>query len=199
MAKRRESPSETYQPLINAVRLKVGAGRERIADDPHPFLATWWPETPGFQDELRSIYNEPTPFPQLIDSFREEVEAVRDAQATLGLTPPAERGGNGREGPMKRLNRASVAQFVSVRLWTDIAVPVRRVGDVVCRLVPRGDGFDQPIIQTLQVDEYIRGVAAKTADFAVEIASLKRGLWRWRVMSLALLLVAAVVVLMRQP
>jgi hypothetical protein len=192
-------PSESYQSLIEAVRARVGAGVGRIADAPHPFQATWWPETPTFQDEIRSIYNDPTPFPNLMEAFREEVEAVREAQATLELQAPAERRGEGQEGLMKRLGRARVAQFVTVRLWADIAVPVRRVGDVVCRLVPRGEGFDQPIVQTLQVDEYISGVAAKTADFAVEITALKRGLWRWRVVSVALLLAAVVVVLRRLP
>ena len=74
-----------------------------------------------------------------------------------------------------------------------IAIPVRRRGEQVFRILAPRDVMGSPIVQTLHVDHYIRGVSIKTAEDAAYIGGLTKKVSRWRLTSLVLGVIAALI------
>ena len=153
----------TYEQFITAIRSKLEDDGTRIADAPWSSRETWWPETTDFGQELLSDYGVPSSFPEIERAFNDEVGAIRD------LIKEKVAGGTA-ETARQRVLMGLEHHTAALRSWDEIAIPVRRRGDLVFRILSPRDVMGGPIIQTLHVDHYIRGVSIKTAENAVCIS-----------------------------
>lgn len=183
----------TWEQIISGARSKLQDGEQRIADAPCPFRATWWPGRPDEEQQLLSGYGMPTSVPELEKCFYDEVDAIREALKDQGHSPPLAGWQKNSTGAARRVMMGLNAQADALTIWDEIGVPIRRRGDSVYRILAPRDVMGSPIIEALDVDWYIRGASAKTADDAARIANLTRTLSQWRVISFAL---AAIVVLL---
>jgi hypothetical protein len=77
-------------------------------------------------------------------------------------------------------------QADALGIWDKIAIPIRRRGDLVFRILAPRDVMGSPIVEALPVDHYIRGVSVKTAEDAASINHLTEMLNRWRNTSIVL-------------
>ena len=176
----------TFGQIITAARSRLEDGDARIADGPCPFRATWWPGTPGFEQELFSDYGMPTAVPELEKSFRDEVGAIRDSLKDAGHTPALARWQKGSAGDAQSMMIRLNTQADALGIWDEIAIPVRRRGDLVFRILAPRDVMGSPIVQALDIDEYIRGASIKTAEDAACISRLTKRLSHWRLVSFVL-------------
>jgi hypothetical protein len=128
----------------------------------------------------------PTSVPEFEEAFYEEVGAIHglldNANQTRGLAESQEE----LAGAQRRIRNSLNTRADALGVWDKIAIPVRRRGDSVFRIFAPRDVMGSPIIQALHIDQYIRGVSIKTAEDAACIARLTRRLERWRLTSLAL-------------
>jgi hypothetical protein len=176
----------TYEQIITAARSILEDGEARIADAPAPFRATWWPGKPDFRQELLSDYGMPTPLPELEKVFYEEVGAIRKSLKDLDHTPALAAWQNESTGAPRRMMMDLNTQADALGIWDQIAIPVRRRGDLVFRILAPRDVMGSPIVQGLHIDHYIRGVSTKTAEDAARIGRLTEKLNCWRLASLVL-------------
>jgi len=154
----------TFEQIIAAARSKLENGKARIADAPCPFRATWWPGTPGFEQELLSDYGLPTPVPELEEAFRDDVGAIRESLKEVGHIPALAGWQRGSRGVARTMMMSLNTQADALGIWDEIGIPVRRRGDLVFRILAPRDVMGSPIVQALHVDDYIRAVSTKTAE-----------------------------------
>ena len=182
-------PDVTYKEFIAAVQSRLEDGEERIALLPHLFQKTWWPETSDFGQQLLSDYGvapEQESEQELEKAFREEVAAIRDSLEETGFEPELAESQKGSKVAAQRIWTSLNTQAAAIRVWDHIAVPVRRQRGLVFRILSPQDVMGSPIIQTLHIDHYILGSAAKTAESNTEITDLREKLRRWQKISGAL-------------
>lgn len=176
----------TFEQIIGTARSRLENGEARIADAPVPFRATWWPGTPDFAQQLRSDYGVPTTAPELEKAFQDEVGAIRESLKDAGHTPALAEWQKGSTEAGRQVMMGLNRQADALGIWDKIAIPVRRRGNLVFRILAPRDAMGSPIIEALPVDQYIRGVAIKTAEDAVSINHLTVMLDRWRTTSIVL-------------
>jgi hypothetical protein len=131
---------------------------------------------------------------KLTEDFDAEVKAIHEALDEFGHAPGF---ANWQKTsiPAANLMYASLNQRAkALSVWEHIAFPIRRVGDFVFHLsAPREVLGGRPLVDALQVDEFIRGISVQAAQDKVDLAQLQRQLKFWR---LAAGLSVAVVVLL---
>ena len=176
----------TFERIISAARSRLEDGDARIADAPCPFRATWWPGTPGFEQELLSDYGMPTAVPEFEKSFYDEIGAIRESLKDAGHTPALAGWQNGSTGAARSVMIGLNTQADALGIWDEIAIPVRRRGDLVFRILAPRDVMGSPIVQALDIDHYIRGVSIKTAEDAACTSRLTKRLSHWRLTSFVL-------------
>lgn len=181
----------TFEQIIAAARSKLENGEARIADASCPFRATWWPGTPGFEQELLSDYGMPTPVPELEEAFRDEVGAIQESLKEAGHTPALAGWQRGSRGAARTMMISLNTQADALGIWDEIGIPVRRRGDLVFRILAPRDVMGSPIVQALHVDDYIRAVSTKTAEDVACISRLTKKLSDWRLTSLVLGMIVA--------
>lgn len=180
-------PAEmTFEQVIGAARSRLENGEARIADAPLPFRATWWPGAPDIAQQLLSDCGVPTPVPALEKAFRDEVGAILDCLKDAGHKPRLAKWQKGSTEAERQVMMGLNTQADALGIWDNIAIPVRRQGDLVFRILAPRDVMGSPIIEALHIDRYIRGASIKTTEDAASISRLTQLLNRWRVTSLVL-------------
>ena len=176
----------TFEQIVTDVRSKLKDDGARIADAPRPFRETWWPGATGFGQELLSDYGVPTSFPEIERDFYDEVSAIRDSLKHAGHKPTLAEWQKVSIDAGRRLMTSLNLRVDALSVWDKIAIPVRRRGDLVFRILAPRDVTGSPIVQTLHVDHYIRGVSIETAENAACISGLTKKVSRWRLTSFVL-------------
>jgi hypothetical protein len=130
-----------------------------------------------------------TDFPDLEKEFQEEVEGITEALKELGWKLDAP------DAP-SRLNQTLKLRATALSIWAEIAMPIRRRGEIIFRLWPPRDVFGSPIIQSLPLDEYLIGATMISAEYSLQIKRLTESLRTWRLTAiLSISLISATVVL----
>ena len=176
----------TFEQIVTDVRSKLKDDGARIADAPRPFRKTWWPGATGFGQELLSDYGVPTSFPEIERDFYDEVSAIRDSLKHAGHKPTLAEWQKVSIDAGRRLMTSLNLRVDALSVWDKIAIPVRRRGDLVFRILAPRDVTGSPIVQTLHIDHYIRGVSIETAENAACISGLTKKVSRWRLTSFVL-------------
>ena len=176
----------TFEQIVTAVRPKLKDDEARIADSPGPFRETWWPGKTHLGQGLLSDHGVPTSFPEIERAFYDEVRAICDSLKQAGQKPKLAEWHKGSKdagtGMMLSLN----FQADALSIWDKIAIPVRRRGDIVFRILAPRNVMGSPIVEALHIDHYIQGVSIKTAKDAACISGLRKKVSRWRLISLVL-------------
>lgn len=170
----------TYAEIISTIRSKLNCGRDRIADTPVGFRWTYWPTTPTFEAQLLSDYGIPSENPELEESFRAEVTAIRETLEELGYEPKLAKWQRGDSEPGRRLMKSMNLAAEALNLWDEIGVPVRFKNGLVYRIVAPRDVLGSPIVDAAPPEVYVREVCEQTARDALEKELLKRRAARWR-------------------
>lgn len=176
----------TYQQIITAARSRLEDSEARIADVPCPFRATWWPGSPSFKQHLLSDYGVSTSVPELEKAFYDELGAIRESLKDAGHTPALAGWQKGSTGAARKMMMSLNTQADALGIWDEIGFPIRRRGDVAFRILAPHDAMGSPLVQTVHIDDYIRGVSTKTAEDAACIGRLTKQLNRWRLASISL-------------
>jgi hypothetical protein len=187
----------TFDQVIKAVHAALHDGDDRIAESPHAFRGTWWPSEPTLQQQLLSDHGVPSPLPEIEEQFREEVAAIRESLNAFQVDPGLADWQKGGSEPGRLMMRSLNIQGMALDLWEQIALPVRRFGAVVVRIRAPGDVMGSPILHALPIDEYIRGVSAKTSDDVAQVEALQRRVEQWRTAAVLLGIVVAGAVAIR--
>lgn len=189
------SKEPTYRDVLIAARSKVVDGESRFANEPFPFRAIWWPDSPTIEQELLSDHAVESAEPELSDEFFEEVTAIRDSLKELGykgeLAAWQRSGREAGEQMWEGLNLHADA----LGLWDQLCLPLRRRGDEIFRILSPRDAGGTPIVQSLSLDEYIRDVSAYTARATIEIAGLKKSREKWQVVAAVFALMVFIVLI----
>ena len=139
----------------------------------------------------------PTPAPEIEKAFYDEVGAIRDSLKDASHIPALAGWQKGSTGAARTMMMGLNTQADALGIWDRIAIPVRRRGDLVFRILAPRDVMGSPIVQALHIDYYIRGVSTKTAEDAACISRLTEKLNRWRVASLVLGVIVTVLLAWR--
>ena len=183
--------------IITAVRSRLEGGQERIADAPCPFRETWWPEIPDFQTKLSSdMVVQPSSELEkwIYEVFSEEVKAIRESLRDTGYEPELAEWQQGSTGAARNLWTSTNIQADALGFWEVIALPVRRRGDLIFRILAPRDVMGSPIIQIHNVDDYIRGVSRKTSKDKIRIIQMEKKLGNWKLISFAIGIVTLILV-----
>ena len=183
----------TFEQVITAVRSKLKDDEARISEAPGQFREAWWPGTTGFEQELMSDHGVPAPFPEIERAFHDEIAAIRDSLKHAGHKPTLAESQKGPTDVGRSLMTSLNLQADALSIWEMIAIPVRRRGEQVFRILAPRDVMGSPIVQALHVDHYIRGVSIKTAEDAAYIGGLTKKVSRWRLTSFVLGVIAALI------
>jgi hypothetical protein len=174
----------TYAEVRAAARGRLPNADARLPLVPIPLSAAWWPTGVSFEDQVHADLTAPRETP-LLHEYHEEMTAIRDALDELGHSPKLQKwqatGRSTHEGLWRGLNREAVAHS----LWRTLAMPIRRRGEVVHRVVS-ANVLGAPVVQSLPTDDYVHGVAIWTAQAAVNVATLAKSRANWRAAALLL-------------
>lgn len=187
----------THKQIITAVRSRLEGGQERIVDVPCPFRETWWPETPDFQTQLSSDMGmQPSSELEewIYEVFSEEVKAIRESLKDTGYEPEFAEWQKGSTGAVRNLWKSTNIQADAIGLWEKIAIPIRRRGDLIFRILAPRDVMGSPIVQILHVDDYIRGISRKTSEDKIRMTRLEKKLGNWKLISFAIGIVSLILV-----
>jgi hypothetical protein len=183
------------ETLIDVIRNKLDCGEDRISDHPAPYAWGWWPRGPSFQDSLFSDYgilneDKDTTIQALEAEYWEEVTAIHDALDELELEPTVASWRSSDENEpagIKSLRQRASA----IGYWEEIAIPVRRRGEVVYRIIAPRDVMGSPVVSPIPIDFYLLGTAERTGADAKEIAQLRKSVERWQAVAALLGLMIA--------
>jgi len=184
-----------YESIISRVKEKLDWWPGRIADTPNVLRWSWWPNEPDFQDEISSDYGLDTSFSTLEKEFEEEVVAIRETLDELGHEPKLAEWQTGYEGAIGEVFNSANLAGSALRVWDQIAIPIRRRDDILFRIWAPRDLFGSPIIKSLPLNVFIYSVADHTASDRIEIERLKKKIENWRAAAMIFVLFAVPIAL----
>jgi hypothetical protein len=183
---------QTFPYIIKDVRHRLCDDGARIAESPSQFGGVWWPCDPWgdplkdygnsqyLNAQLNSDFAVPHGSKELVDEFKAELKAIHEC---LDNSPDAKKklnwtnaGDNDGQNIIAAMNNAAL----ELRVWDQIAFPLRRRGDLLFRIFPPRDVAGAPIVAAVPVDEFIRGSSLQSLGDRMEIGQLRRQLTRWR-------------------
>ena len=176
----------TFEQIVSAVRPKLKDDEARIADAPGPFRETWWPGTTHLGRGLLSDHGVPTSSPEIERAFYDEISAICDSLKQAGQKPTLAEWHKGSKDAGRDMMLSLNFQADALSIWDKIAIPVRRRGNIVFRILAPRDVMGSPIVDALHVDHYIKGVSIKTAKASACISGLTKKVSRWRLISFVL-------------
>ena len=130
----------------------------------------------------------------IYEVFSEEVKAIRESLRDTGDEPELTEWQKGSTGAARNLWISTNIQADALEFWEVIALPVRRRGDLIFRILAPRDVMGSPIIQILNVDDYIRGVSIKTSEDKIRITQMEKKLGNWKLISFAIGIVTLILV-----
>lgn len=190
-----QQPVITYEDIIYRVRKKLGCGAERISDAPAPFQWSWWPYKPNIVAELFSDYGMETGFPDLEKEFHEEVKAIWETLNELGWKPGATKKQKNLPESFQKFEQSVNLHAEAMATWEEIAVPVRRKGEIIFRIWPPRDLLGSPIIHALPIDAVLTSVIKQSAEDRIEIERLRKLLGKWQAIAIISTLILSFVLL----
>lgn len=130
-----------------------------------------------FHDQTLSdfgVYSGPE---ELKAEFDAEVKAIRECLHTLGYTPGLAKWQQSKDPNIRLMYEGLNLRGDALSMWEQIAFPLRRRGGVLFRIAaPRDVIGGTPIVDAVAIDDFIRGVSARTAKDREELAHLRERL-----------------------